>query len=304
MAEGIGTCKKNNEEELLQTIQESLEESTSSLYKTPSENSKFYGLESHFNNDVIFYKDLTIHGKLNYNFTKSTSAIFENLAVVGTSTFFGFSDFYNGVYIDDNLNVAGIVTARQQLDVGCGGTTLTASSLTTRVGIATTNPQQTLDVKGTVTVSERIGIGSVNPQQKLDVAGSIKIDEFIYDSANSPGANGYYLSMDEEGIRWTPPTIPQNAQTSAYILAIGDVGKHISITTGGVTVNSSIFSAGDGISIYNNSGSNQTITQGASVTMYLAGTATTGNRTLARRGVCTVLCVASNTFVIFGAGLT
>jgi hypothetical protein len=98
--------------------------------------------------------------------------------------------------------------------------------------------------------------------------------------------------------------IPQNSQTSAYILAIGDVGKHISITTGGVTVNSGIFSAGDGISIYNNSGSNQTITQGGSVTMYLAGTATTGNRTLAQRGVCTVLCVASNTFAIFGAGLT
>ena len=98
--------------------------------------------------------------------------------------------------------------------------------------------------------------------------------------------------------------IPQNPQTSAYILAIGDVGKHISITTGGVTVNSGIFSAGDAVTIYNNSGSNQTITQGTSVTMYLAGTATTGNRTLAQRGVCTVLCVASNTFVISGAGLS
>jgi hypothetical protein len=203
MAEGIGTCKKNNEKELLQTIQESLEESTTSLYKTPSENSKFYGVESHFNSDVIFYKDLTIHGKLNYNFTKSPNAIFQNLIVVGTSTFFESADFYNGVYIDDNLNVAGIVTAKKQLDVGCGGTTLTASSLTTRVGIASTNPQQTLDVRGTTIVSEKVGIGSTNPEQKLDVIGSVKIDEFIYDSTNSSGANGYYLSMDEGGIRWT-----------------------------------------------------------------------------------------------------
>jgi len=98
--------------------------------------------------------------------------------------------------------------------------------------------------------------------------------------------------------------VPQNAQTSAYILAASDVGKHISITTGGVTVNSGIFSAGDAVSIYNNSGSNQTITQGTSVTMYLVGTATTGNRTLAQRGVATVLCVGSNTFVIMGGGLT
>lgn len=98
--------------------------------------------------------------------------------------------------------------------------------------------------------------------------------------------------------------IPPNAQTSAYTLVIGDLGKHIAITTGGVTVPASVFAAGDVVSIYNNSGSNQTITQGASVTMYLAGTATTGNRTLAQRGVCTVLCVASNTFVISGGGLT
>jgi hypothetical protein len=69
-------------------------------------------------------------------------------------------------------------------------------------------------------------------------------------------------------------------------------------------VNSGIFSAGDTVSIYNNSGSNQTITQGVSVTMYLVGTATTGNRTLAQRGVATILCVASDTFVIMGGGLT
>jgi hypothetical protein len=99
-------------------------------------------------------------------------------------------------------------------------------------------------------------------------------------------------------------TVVQNPQTAAYVLVASDSGKHISITTGGVTVNASIFSAGQAITIFNNSASNQTITQGTSVTMYLAGTATTGNRTLAQRGICTILCVASNTFAISGAGLT
>jgi hypothetical protein len=101
-----------------------------------------------------------------------------------------------------------------------------------------------------------------------------------------------------------PTNIPQEAKTSSYTLTATDVGKHISITTGGVTVPADIFSAGDAVSIYNDSASNQTITQGDSVTMYLGGTATTGNRTLAQRGIVTVLCVASNTFVIAGAGLT
>ena len=85
---------------------------------------------------------------------------------------------------------------------------------------------------------------------------------------------------------------------------LADSGKYISITTGGVTVPNAVFSAGDIISIYNNSGSNQTITQGTSVTMYLAGTATTGNRTLAQRGICSALCIDTSTFVIFGTGLT
>jgi hypothetical protein len=98
--------------------------------------------------------------------------------------------------------------------------------------------------------------------------------------------------------------VPPNAQSGAYVLVASDSGKYINITTGGVTVNASIFSSGQSVTIYNNSASNQTITQGTSVTMYLVGTATTGNRTLAQRGLCTIFCVASNTFVITGGGLT
>ena len=98
--------------------------------------------------------------------------------------------------------------------------------------------------------------------------------------------------------------VPLNSQTAAYVLVAGDSGKTISITTGGVTVNASIFTAGQTVTIYNNSASSQTITQGTSVTMYQVGTATTGNRTLAQRGLCTIFCVASNTFVITGGGLS
>jgi hypothetical protein len=98
--------------------------------------------------------------------------------------------------------------------------------------------------------------------------------------------------------------VPANAQTSAYVLVATDSGKYIAITTGGVTVPSSIFSVGQTISVYNNSGTNQTITQGSGVTMILAGLGTTGNRTLAQYGLATLLCTASNTFVITGAGVS
>jgi hypothetical protein len=100
-----------------------------------------------------------------------------------------------------------------------------------------------------------------------------------------------------------PSIITQNTQTASYTLVATDRGKHI-YTNSGVTVPSAVFSAGDVVSIVNNNTTSITITQGASVTMYLAGTATTGNRTLAQKGLCSVLCVASNTFITLGGGLT
>ena len=98
--------------------------------------------------------------------------------------------------------------------------------------------------------------------------------------------------------------LPNNPQSAAYVPVVGDNGNMINITTGGVTINSGIFSAGQNLTIYNNSAANQTITQGTSVTLRLAATALTGNRTLAQRGIATVLCVAANEFVVSGAGVS
>lgn len=122
-------------------------------------------------------------------------------------------------------------------------------------------------------------------------------------------SSGDFHFMDSAGNAYKVGyrNIPQNSQTSAYVAVVGDVGKHISITTGGVTVNASVFSAGDVFTIYNNSGSSQNITAGSGVTFRLAGTATSGTpRTVAQYGLATVLCVtggASPVFVLSGAGV-
>jgi len=98
--------------------------------------------------------------------------------------------------------------------------------------------------------------------------------------------------------------IPLNEETSAYTLVAADAGKAVYISSGGVTVPNSVFSAGDAVTIINNSGSNQTITQGSSVTIYNAADAATGNRTLAGRGMATIYFVAAGSCYISGAGLT
>ena len=108
------------------------------------------------------------------------------------------------------------------------------------------------------------------------------------------------ISDSKGGIR----RVPGVNKTSAYTLAGADDGQHINITTGGITVPSGQFAVGQAVTIYNNSNSDQTITQGSSVTLRKVGTTDTGNRTLKGRGLVTILCVASNDFVITGGGLS
>ena len=90
-------------------------------------------------------------------------------------------------------------------------------------------------------------------------------------------------------------------KTGAYVLVAADAGKAIHISTGGVTINNSIFSAGDAVTIINNSGSNQTITQGSGVTLYNTGDdGSTGNKTLAPRGMATVWFSSASVAYITG----
>lgn len=143
------------------------------------------------------------------------------------------------------------------------------------------NPTGTPTIESTGTLNINAGSGSdVNINTDLNVSGVVS------DTAGS--------------LR----NLPQVSKSSAYTLIASDTGKHVSISSGGVTVASGIFSIGDVVTIYNNSSGSQTITQGSSVTLRQAGTSNTGNRSLALYGVATLMCVASNTFVISGVGLS
>jgi hypothetical protein len=80
------------------------------------------------------------------------------------------------------------------------------------------------DVDGNLIVDSKIGIGTTQPQQELDVAGSIKIDKNIYDSVNMPAKNGYLLSVDQNGIRWIPAITDPIGNGIEEILGIGTAG--------------------------------------------------------------------------------
>lgn len=202
---------------------------------------------------------------------------------------------------DDNLLTVGDGSSRKVMVDTTTAQTLTNKTLTSPViGTISNTGTLTLPTSTDTLVGRATTDTLTNKTLTSPTISGGTINNAVI-GGTTPAAGTFTTVTDSKGeLR----SVPQNSQTGAYTLVVGDAGKHISITTGGVTVPSGVFSVGDSITIYNNSSSNQTITQGASVTMYQVGTANTGNRTLAQRGLCTVFCVASNTFVITGGGLT
>ena len=99
--------------------------------------------------------------------------------------------------------------------------------------------------------------------------------------------------------------IAQQTKSAPYTLVAGDNGQCI-ITNSGVTVPASVFATGNVVTVYNNSGSTITITQGGGLTLQWAGqnTSTTGSRSLALYGIATVLFLSASSAVITGVGVT
>lgn len=97
--------------------------------------------------------------------------------------------------------------------------------------------------------------------------------------------------------------IPQSgsAKTTAYTLATGDVGKFIEVgASGSVEIPDATFSAGDVVSVFNNTTGDVTITC-TITTAYIAGAdADEATVTLATRGICTILFISGTVCVISG----
>ncbi len=97
--------------------------------------------------------------------------------------------------------------------------------------------------------------------------------------------------------------IPQSgsAKTAAYTLATSDVGKFIEVgASGSIEIPDATFSAGDAVSVFNNTTGDVTITC-TITTAYIAGAdADEATVTLATRGICTILFISGTVCVISG----
>lgn len=148
-------------------------------------------------------------------------------------------------------------------------------------------------------------IGNVTGNVTGNISGNISgnadnVTGIVAVANGGTGANNVVGAKDNlETGKLEPST-----QTTSYTLQASDVGDLVAITNGSVTIPPGVFSPGQVVVVYNQSSTTtRGITRGSGVALYWANGAN-ANRTLGVRGVATILCVASNEFVITGQGVT
>jgi hypothetical protein len=103
--------------------------------------------------------------------------------------------------------------------------------------------------------------------------------------------------------------IPQVSLSANATIATADAGKHFYSTSASNLIltiannASQAFQTGSALTIINQGTGNITVAQGSGVTLYLAGNASAGNRTISTFGMATCIKVATNTWFINGTGV-
>ena len=229
--------------------------------------------------------------------TASTGTFSGNVSIGGTLT-------YEDVV---NVDSVGIVTAREGMfipddkEVKIGNTAGSPDLKILHTGghsrIRNSTGQLTLagsDVRIT---------NAAETQTMIKVSGSAA--ELLY-------ANNTKLATTNTGVTVTGTvtddkgnvrSIPKQTNSGSHTLQATTAGK-VLYTDNNTNVPNSVFSAGDAVTIINNSGSSVTITQNSGVTMYFTSDGTSGNRTLGARGMVTIWFADASTAYISGSGLT
>ena len=147
---------------------------------------------------------------------------------------------------------------------------------------------------------------------KGDTGAAGSIASILNGTESNPGikfASGGGFYKDSNVVRTsghfaTPLTI-KNA-TSRYTLAKGDAGKTVVLKNGGIGVYivADQLYPGESVVFVNDTSLKQVISPRTGVQARLAGAAETGNIEMDGYGVATILCVATNKFVVLGGGLS
>lgn len=165
---------------------------------------------------------------------------------------------------------------------------------------------------GNVLISGGVGVAPSYGKVGLTthVSGTLPVANGGTGVTSSTGSGSVVLSASPAltgtptsgGIEVGYRSVPRSA-TSGTTATTSERG-YCYAATGTMTIPASTFAAGDALSIYNNSASAITISQGSGLTLRQAGTSNTGSRTLAAYGLVTVWFNSATEAIVSGAGLS
>ena len=159
----------------------------------------------------------------------------------------------------------------------------------------------------------RQGISGTNGNQGADGTGNQGIQGFQGRQGTTgqtgTGNQGLQGRQGRQGTSGTPGgSGPAGGYTvvnysTSHTLTASDDNKMLIFTGGQPTVPSSTFTPGQAVTIVNNRTNMMNIIQGTGVNLYLVGGGSAGNIRMAIRGIATIVCYASNNFIVTGGGI-
>jgi len=228
----------------------------------------------------------------------------------------------------DGINAVGVVTAT----TFSGNTIGAAATFTTDVKIgtetATASADRLLQVGDTSRSATYVevrtstsGSSGVVFSDGVDGSNSGYMGTIEYahssDQLTFKAAGGTRVTIDGTGNLGATGNVSDSIGPMRRLGIHAGAGVNISLTTGHagylsrmtasgttVTVPADFATAGDMFSVFNVSTGNISIAPAGGVTMYNTADGATGTRTLAAKGLVTILCSGTNEFLISGTGLS
>jgi hypothetical protein len=210
-----------------------------------------------------------------------------------------------GVMTDGQLLV-GQSAANPQAKTITGDVTFSAAGASTIANLAVTNAKiaaSTIDLAAKVTgvLPSANGGTGVNNSKNLTVSNSLTLAGTDSTTMTFPPASASIGYLN----------VPQNSQSAAYTTVLADSGKHIlhpssdaNARTFTIDSNANVaYPIGTVLTFINQTSQVVTIAI-TSDTMTLAGTTTTGSRSLSQNGIATAIKVATTSWIISGPGVT
>jgi hypothetical protein len=246
--------------------------------------------------------------------TLSTSTATGALIVAGGAGIGG------NVYVGNNITGGNVLTGG--LISATGNVTANNGMFTTIVNTASFTGGL-VSVTGNVTANNGMFTNIVNVASHTGAVvsvsgnvtgGNILTGGLISATGNITGGNlaivGNTATITSANISIGYLNIPQVSLAANVTTALTDSGKHYYSTSASNLVltiannTSVVWPVGTAISLVNQGTGNITVAQGSGVSLYLAGNATAGNRTVTTYGMATLLNVAANIWMINGTGVS